>query len=142
MTAEPLRVLITGSRVFTERDTIAAALTLVHRENPGRPIIVCHGQATGADSLSGSVARQHPGRLIEEAHPADWRPGGVYNSMAGFDRNQLMVDLGAEVCLAFLQDGERNSGTRDCIRRAKKAKIPVREHWSKPAFDLTKPAAA
>lgn len=38
-------------------------------------------------------------------------------------RNQEMVDLGADLCIAYpLPEG---SGTQDCIRRAVKAKIPT-----------------
>lgn len=134
MTAAGIRVLITGSREFSERAIVAAALTLVHREHPGVPITVIVGGARGADRVAAGIARQNPGRLIEEEHLANWTfPDGSKNKLAGFERNQRMVDTGADVCLAFLQLGERNSGTRDCVRRAVRAGIPVREHWSTPA---------
>lgn len=128
----PLRVLITGSREFTERPIVAAALSQVARENPGRQLTVVHGAARGADSLAGAVARSAPNRLIEEAHPVtNWKlPDGSKNWRAGFDRNQTMVDLGADICLAFLKLEAKNNGTRHSMGAAGEAGIPVREHWS------------
>ena len=139
LTESPVRVLITGSREFTDRSIIAAALTVVAREHRGHPLVVIHGAARGADRVAGGVARQYPGRLIEEVHPVtDWtNPDGSKNWRAGFDRNQRMVDTGAEVCLAFLQTGEKNNGTKDCMKRAVAANIEVREHWSTAPEDQT-----
>lgn len=63
--------------------------------------------------------------VTQEQHSADWDKGRT----AGFLRNQEMVDAGAYVCLAFVIAGKSKSkGTRDCIRRAKKAGIPVVIH--------------
>lgn len=129
----PIRVLITGSREFTDRSIVAAALSKVKNEHRGHPLVVVSGRARGADTVAANIARQYPGRLIDEGHPASWRnPDGSTNRLAGFERNQRMVDAGADVCLAFLQTEEKNNGTRDCMRRAAKAGIEVREHWSQP----------
>lgn len=128
----PVRVLITGSRAFTNRAVIAGAINRVARENPGRQLTIVEGCAKGADSLAGAVARKYPGRLVDEPHPVlNWENAdGSKNWRAGFDRNQEMVDTGADVCLAFLQRGAENNGTRDCIGRAVIAGIPVRINWS------------
>lgn len=40
-----------------------------------------------------------------ERHPAKWRPHGTFDRSAGFRRNEAMVALGADICLAFIQDG-------------------------------------
>lgn len=131
MTGKPVRALITGSRDFVSRSIIADALTVVRQENPGVLIVVVHGEARGADRTAGRIAADNPGRLLEEKHPAHWRTvAGDVNKAAGFIRNQAMVDAGADVCLAFYQTGGGNRGTADCVRRAVKAGIPVREHWS------------
>jgi hypothetical protein len=37
-----------------------------------------------------------------------------------------MVDLGADVCLAFFKTGAANRGTKDCCDRARASGIPVR----------------
>ena len=39
-----------------------------------------------------------------------------------------MVNQGADMCLAFLQPGARNEGTKGCIRFAEAAGIPVRRY--------------
>lgn len=105
------RILITGSRDWTDVDPIRAAL-LEH--GPG---VVVHGAARGADTIAGEIAASL-GWLVE-AHPADWGHG----RSAGVRRNQAMVDLGADVCLAFPLPG--SVGTWDCIRRATAAGIMV-----------------
>lgn len=127
----PVRVLITGSRDFTSRPIVAAALSWVSKEYPGRPLIVVHGGARGADSIAGQVARDYPGRLVEEVHRVtDWRrPDGSTDKAAGHRRNQRMVDLGAVVCLAFPCKAAENRGTLGCIQKAKAAGIPVHEFW-------------
>jgi len=87
--------------------------------------ILVHGDASrGADRMARDFA-QAMWWLQEEAHPADWSWG---SPTAGHERNQAMVDLGADVCLAFIQGESR--GTRDCIKRARQAGIPVIVHYA------------
>lgn len=128
MTEQSLRVLITGSRNLTHLTLVFDALYAVVDENPGRKIVVVHGDAQGADRLADTVARRDPDRFVREPHPAQWRTetGGVDRG-AGVRRNQEMVNLGADVCLAFYHAASENKGTRDCVRRATKAGIAVRE---------------
>lgn len=47
----------------------------------------------------------------------------TYCPMAGLYRNQEMVDLGADVVLAFQRNGSR--GTQDCMDRARRAGLTV-----------------
>jgi hypothetical protein len=134
------RVLITGSREFSDRSIIAAALTKVYKENGKQPFILCHGDARGADRISGSVARKYPKAMTEERHPANWRPNGPGSEVdngAGNRRNKAMVALGADVCLAFLKRDAKNIGTRHCMRVAREAGIPVIEHWQEPGRPAT-----
>lgn len=114
------RILVTGSRAHDDRDLIWEALA-VSRWELG-PLVVVHGSAPGADSLASRWVREHPGLdCTEERHPADWSGLG---RTAGPIRNQQMVDAGAVLCLAFPLHNAR--GTKDAMRRAEAAGIPVR----------------
>lgn len=136
-----MRVLVTGSRNFRSVDAVKAALLEVTADQPG-PHTLVHGTAWGADQIAARVAHKLGWRI--EPHPADWAApcraecepghrrtfaegGTEYCPAAGVYRNQQMVDLGADVVVAFLAAGARNVGTRDCIRRAKAAGLNVRE---------------
>lgn len=129
------RVLVTGSRNWTDRTAVFTSLAI--QAVATDELVVVHGGAKGADALADMFARRHP-RARAEVHPADWdrecdgeckhyerrRPDGrLYCPVAGVVRNQKMVDLGADICLAFPL-GE-SKGTRDCMRRAAKAGIQV-----------------
>lgn len=115
------RILITGSRDWRKPEVIQEAIVSWVRENCPEPeeVIIVHGDATrGADRQARDIARAADW-LTEEPHPADWSWG----KGAGMYRNTEMVQLGADVCLAF----SRNSspGTRHCAGEAAKAGIPV-----------------
>ena len=115
----PPRLLITGSRDWPEsrRQIIAEALRDARR-NLGNETVLVHGAATGADSIAAWIWAKW--KLAVEAHPAEWEKHG---KSAGPIRNQHMVSLGANLCLAFPLPHSR--GTWDCVRRAQKANIPV-----------------
>lgn len=137
-----MRVLVTGSReVPTKawqqvRDALLAAV-----DGTDGPHILVHGGAKGADRIAANVAA-NLGWSTEE-HRADWsapcRPSCDHNGRrrgplgdggicpaAGHYRNQHMVDLGADVCVAVFRRGARNAGTADCKRRAVRAGIDVK----------------
>jgi hypothetical protein len=113
------RILVTGSREWTD---VEAIIDAVEFASGGGPFIVVHGDCPkGADALAEEVYGPFG---MTEKHPAEWRtPEGVYNRAAGIQRNQKMVDLGADFVLAFPTPGGR--GTQDCIRRARKAGLNV-----------------
>lgn len=123
-----LRILITGSREWTDRDVIRDAIVREGRASglSGQDTTIVHGAARGADLLAADVAREFNCRI--EAHPADW---DRYGKSAGHHRNAEMVALGADVCLAFPLPGAR--GTWDCVRKAKAAGIPVTVYEGEPA---------
>lgn len=115
------RLLITGSRNLTDRAGVEAALRAAWADlGGGRDVTLIHGAAPGADALSGDIWGRVMG-LPVEVHPADWH---IHGRHAGPLRNQVMVDLGADGCLAMPESGSR--GTWDCVRRAEVAGIPVR----------------
>lgn len=97
-----MRILITGSRDWTNRHAIEMALWRAVRWQKGQDasaVTVVHGKCrTGADALAHQVASL--AGMAVEPHPADWKQFG---RRAGFARNAEMVRLGADLCLAFVR---------------------------------------
>ena len=117
-----MRVIVTGSRELTDYNTVAEALDRVFTESPDEPLTVVHGGARGADTLAGHWCKDmiRAGHdVIEEVYAADWSRGKI----AGIQRNQEMINLGADYVVAFPRG--RSPGTRDCIARAENHMIPV-----------------
>ncbi|MFB7107266.1 DUF2493 domain-containing protein [Streptomyces hydrogenans] len=123
---DPFRILVTGSRDWTDRATLYGALNMyASADELQQPITVIHGDcATGADAMAETWALTR--RVAVIRHPAKWREHGVYNPQAGLARNRLMVELGADVCLAFIKNGSR--GASHCARLAEEAGIPTRRY--------------
>lgn len=139
------RVLVTGPRDWPDRylvhyelDNLAQAHDLKcgtgYSVNKERMIVV-HGKAyRGVDYFADLWAEVYG---IPESYEAQWRPFGVLDKLAGFSRNQLMVDTHPDACLAFLMKCTKKNcrkttfhythGTWDCVTRARKAGIPVIE---------------
>lgn len=116
-----LRILVTGSRDFRDTDLAKRALVWAANvagvDNPA-DVTVVHGDARGTDSVLAEVAVSFG--CVIEGHPARWDELG---KRAGIVRNCEMVDLGADVCLAFPLSSSR--GTWHCMREDEKAGIPV-----------------
>ena len=118
--AEYLRILVTGSRNWTDWNAIATAIGRASTGWSPSSVTVVHGACpTGADAIADELADRFG--FTVERHPADWDRHG---RAAGPIRNQEMVNLGADVCLALPLGSSR--GTYDCMSRAKAACIPVR----------------
>ena len=109
------RVLVTGSRTWTDEEAIAEALA--GHWHDGNALLVTGACPRGADEIAERIWRSHGG--LVERHPADWRTGRD----AGMRRNADMVSLGADVCLAFIRDG--SPGATQAARLAEQAGIPV-----------------
>ncbi len=119
---ENLRILITGSRNWTDEKTVAKALRDATADYDPSNVTVVHGACrTGADRIAAEAAALIGFNV--EAHPANWNAHG---RAAGPTRNNAMVALGADICLAFPL-GE-SKGARGCMRRAAAAGIPVVIH--------------
>lgn len=118
-----MRILITGGRSWADEETIANAILDLKNWYPfdWEDVVIVHGDCpTGADAMAQKFAEESD--LITERYPAEW---SKYGRAAGPQRNQKMVDLGADVVLAFIMPGSR--GTADCVKRAKKAGLTVKE---------------
>lgn len=118
------RILVTGSRDWADADTIQTALYNAWTElfeEGGRKIVLVQGECEygGADKIAADIWRTWG--LPVEGHPAE---RGEDGRILGPERNAKMVNLGADVCLAFPLPSSR--GTRNCMRLAREAGIPVR----------------
>jgi hypothetical protein len=128
-----VRILITGSRTWTDTATIRDALAAVW--HPTNVLLV--GCAAGADTLA-EQCWTHWGGDVEQ-WPADWTgacgtscpPGHRRVSRgrsicprAGQIRNLAMVSAGPDLCLAFIRDHSR--GATHCAGWAELAGIPTR----------------
>lgn len=112
-----MRILVTGSRDWDLGDVIADVLWgLAGWE--GTHTIVSGACPTGADRIAEELAEGW-GWTIER-HPAAWK---TYPKTAGFIRNQVMVDCGADVCVAFSRNNSK--GTAHCADAAEKVGIQV-----------------
>lgn len=121
------RVLVTGSRDWSDEDAIRSALRAWWHQNgqPRDAILVHGGCRTGADAIADRIWSAQG--LPVERHPALWDAldgqGRRLGRRAGPIRNRQMVRLGADICLAFIKDN--SPGASGCVQLAKAAGIPV-----------------
>jgi hypothetical protein len=116
------RILVTGSRDWTDRDAISQALMAAWIDlgsNPATVLVQGECHLGGADQLAAEQWRAWG--FPVEGHPAEMGPNG---HVLGPKRNAEMVNLGADMCLAFPLPSSR--GTRNCMRLAREAGIPTR----------------
>lgn len=124
-----LRVLVTGSRDWPNDDSIEGVLKgllteLVLSNEFDTGITLVHGGCpTGADKIAhdyfAGLSDMLPTLYMIEVHRADWKAHG---KRAGFIRNKEMVDMGANLCVAFIKDQSR--GASMTLDLAQKAGIP------------------
>ncbi|MEE1814241.1 SLOG family protein [Streptomyces sp. SP18ES09] len=141
---KPYRVLVTGSRDWTDRAVIHNALSLYTSADELRqPLTIVHGHCpTGADAIADMWCLTR--RVTVERHPAKGHPTQDFGPWpgAGPRRNAHMVSLGADVCLAFLspctssrcrRTGFHYShGAGSCARLAAAAGITVKPIYASP----------
>ena len=132
-----MRILITGSRDWSDKETIRQALLsfTAEVEDPNTVCIIHGGCSTGADFIANHLALEYGFRL--EVVEADWN---AFGRSAGPKRNAEMVRRGADICLAFLNYcskkncsisfGHYSHGAKDCLSLAARAGIPVQPYCS------------
>jgi uncharacterized protein (DUF1684 family) len=123
------RILVTGSRDWPDRAVVQDVLIQYVQDNSKwdewpdwrvfKKFTLVHGDAPGLDRIAAHIAKTLGMQV--EAHPAHWLK---YGKAAGPKRNQAMVALGADVCLAFIKDNSK--GATGCARMARNANIETR----------------
>ncbi|MFE2164843.1 DUF2493 domain-containing protein [Streptomyces sp. NPDC059447] len=118
MTARPYRILVTGSRDWTDTDAICEALDAASHAGSSDVWIVVGDCPTGADRIAYQWATA--AMVPIDVHRADWDSHG---KAAGPIRNAAMVNSGADLVLAFIRNGSR--GASHTVALARRAGIPV-----------------
>ena len=124
-----IKIAIVGSRTFNDYDLLKETFLefLRNRNIKINDIHIISGGAKGADSLAEKFAIEF--KLQKTIYIADWydlsktpcvvkeKGGTKYNSLAGFNRNNLIVK-NSDIIFAF-HDGQ-SKGTKDTIAKAEK----------------------
>lgn len=110
LTGEGGPLLVTGSRGYNNRSEMRAAII---RKNP---TYIIHGGARGADSMAEDIALELgiPTRIYD----VNWRPGGVFNNRAGFERNSEMLWHNRNASTAAFFDRKITGGTGDTLGKS------------------------
>lgn len=157
--AETTKVLVTGSRDWTDQRAVARVLeavwTLLAPVDGGFTLV--HGAARGLDTLAAQEASRYS-TLSIEAHPADWSQhsdqcpawdaANATCKLAGFRRNDQMIATKPAVALAFplhpleAQGKGTSRGTWHCAKAARDAGVPVLVHWHDALFPFDDAARA
>src|ERR1044071_1065880 len=111
------RILVTGSRKWTDKmavlRTLNKAVGFLDPDGDPYDVIIVHGGADGADELADQVAVGNGWHIEEYEYDPMLYEGDPRN------RNTYMVDLGADLCVAFyIPPIGRKGGTRDCYEKA------------------------
>lgn len=128
-----MRILIFGGRDFTNYERVEYDVKQI--VPPGvKPTFIC-GLANGADMACKYLHDKYESDI--EYYEADWgdivtkpcviKQGnyGPYNALAGYIRNQRMLDEGEpDVCIGYWDGISR--GTKDMVNRINKANIPLK----------------
>jgi len=126
-----MRILVTGSRDWTDEYAISTAIheAWVGAGFPAQVTIVHGACPTGADAIATRVATR-AGFAVEK-HPANWSAGRA----GGPARNKAMVELGADITLAFIgpctsprckvRTAHNSHGATGCAKLAEAAGIPT-----------------
>ncbi len=114
-----MRILVTGDRHWNCTDLAERVVNrLLARYGPD--MVIIHGGACGVDEAFAKACRKLG--VVAEPHLADSKGLG---NVAGPARNRAMVRSGADMCIAVHGSLATSKGTKDCVRQALAAGIPV-----------------
>lgn len=113
-----MRILVCGSRYWTEKEPIYTAL---QKYIPSEEITVITGGCGGADTVAYEIAVEL--KMKPEVYKAEWKK---YGNAAGPIRNKRMLKEGKpDIVLAFPMKGKENRGTNGMINLAREAGVKV-----------------
>jgi hypothetical protein len=112
-----MRVMVTGSRDWTDGETIEWALERYSWEDKLTLVV---GTAKGADLIARDIARRRDWPM--EVFHAAWER---YGKAAGPLRNLDMLNTKPDIVLAFRLGGEESRGTTHAVNAARKQGVPV-----------------
>lgn len=92
-----IRILVTGSRNWNNVGLIWDVIDDLDTLHGSDHVLVSGACPLGADAIAETAAREFGWEV--ERHPANWSQG----KRAGFIRNEEMVNLGADLCIAFVK---------------------------------------
>jgi hypothetical protein len=114
--SEPWRVVVAGSRSFTDYPRLARTLDRLLQH--GKDVTILSGTARGADRLGERYACER-GLAVKQL-PADWAASG---RRAGYLRNEALLAEATHVVVFW--DGA-SPGSRHLLERARTKGIPLR----------------
>lgn len=114
-----MRVLICGSRTFSDRHAIAVVVAAFQND---KDTVIIQGEAPGADSLAKHFADVYG--VAHEDYKAEWK---IYGKRAGYLRNVRMLEEGRpDVVWAFVDKTlPESEGTAMMVDIARKAGVPT-----------------
>jgi hypothetical protein len=114
-----MRILVTGDRHWPCTELAERIVDrLINRY--GYDLVIIHGGAPGVDNAFAEACRKLA--ITAEPHLADWKGLG---NVAGPARSREMIQSGVDLCIALHRTLETSKGTKDCVRQALAAGIPV-----------------
>lgn len=120
MKRKPHKVLVCGSRDYTDQDRIYEVLDAYHARI-GPWLLIISGGARGADEIAEDWARSR--KVDHLTLYAKWDTDG---KGAGPIRNRRMAAKRPKLVLAFSRDFDASRGTSDMIKVAEKLNIKVK----------------
>jgi hypothetical protein len=117
VTVPGYRVLVTASRDWDDwelLDFVLCSVTEAHMPD----VTIIHGNYGRGDQMADDWALTHGLMNMPERHDPDW---AKYGRKAGPIRNAGMVQIGADICVAFIKNASR--GATGCSDLAEAAGI-------------------
>jgi hypothetical protein len=139
-----VRVLVTGSRTWMDRDALYDALDQIAQRFAGSEVVLIHGAAKqGADRLAAEWAATRQA-ITQEPHPVMKADYDAHGKGAPLLRNTRMVQSGADLCVTFIEEcpcphrpkPHGTHGSVDCATKARQARIAL--HHVRPYARATR----